>query len=214
MKLLIEQIHEYDVLYEAVNDKKHLVLEGVFLQSNIKNKNGRIYPPDVMANEVARYTKEKINKRNSFGELDHPPTPQVNLKNVSHLVTSLKRDGDNYIGRARILETPQGLTVKALIEGGGQLAVSSRGVGSIRNTGGVMEVQSDFRLSTCADIVSDPSAPQAYVNAIMESSEWVFDQAKNQWVAQSVLDEIHNSKPSQIDEEQALELFKKWLSSF
>src|SRR5690554_6753677 len=133
MKLLTEQSFDYGILYEAEGDKKHLFIEGVFLQADIKNRNGRIYPKQTLSKEVNRYIKESVEKRNAFGELNHPSNPAINLDKVSHLTVSLKEDGSNFIGKAKILETPMGLIAKALIEGGGQLAVSSRGTGSLRN---------------------------------------------------------------------------------
>lgn len=214
MKLLTEQSFDYGILYEAEGDKKHLFIEGVFLQADIKNRNGRIYPKSVMAKEVNRYIKESVEKKNAFGELNHPATPSINLDKVSHLTVSLKEDGSNYIGKAKILETPMGLIAKSIIEGGGQLAVSSRGTGSVRNVGGVMQVQEDFRLSTCADIVANPSAPSAYIDAIMEAPDWIYDHVTGEWLMQEAMNEIHNTKPSQINEDQALRILDKWLRSF
>ena len=158
MKLLTEQIYDYGILYESDGDKKHLFIEGVFMQADIKNRNGRIYPKNVLAKEVGRYMTESVARKNAFGELNHPPTPTINLDRVSHMIVDLKESGSNYIGKAKILETPTGLIAKNIIEGGGQLAVSSRGTGSLRNMGGTMMVQEDFRLATAADIVSNPSA--------------------------------------------------------
>lgn len=214
MKLLIEQHDEYRTLYESEGDKKSLFIEGVFMQADIKNRNGRIYPKPVLDKEVKRYMKESVERKNAFGELNHPPTPQINLDRVSHIIVSLKEDGSNYIGKAKILETPMGLIVKNIIEGGGQLAVSSRGTGSLKNIGGTMQVKEDFRLATAADIVGNPSAPSAYVDAIMESPDWIFDHVSQEWMIKEVYDEIHNTKPSQIDEEKALRLLSKFVGSF
>lgn len=214
MKLLVEQFEDYNTLYEADGDKKSLFIEGVFMQADIKNRNGRIYPKHVLAKEANRYIKESIERRNAFGELNHPPTPQINLDRVSHMIVNLKEDGSNFIGKAKILETPMGLIVKNIVEGGGQLAVSSRGTGSLRNVGGTMQVQEDFRLATAADIVSTPSAPSAYVTGIMESPDWIFDNVKQEWVIAEVLKEIHNTKPSQINEEKALRLLSKFVGAF
>lgn len=213
-KLLIEQYTDYQVLYEAEGDKKSLFIEGVFMMADIKNRNGRIYPKHVMAKEVNRYIAESVSKRNAFGELNHPPTPQINLDRVSHMIVDLREDGSNYIGKAKILETPMGLIAKSIIEGGGQLAVSSRGTGSVRNIGGVMQVQEDFRLVTAADIVSTPSAPAAYVDAIMEAPDWIYNEATGEWYIAEAMKDIHNSKPSRLDEEQALAILDKWLKGF
>ena len=158
--------------------------------------------------------QESVGKRNAFGELNHPPTPQINLDRVSHLIVDLKEDGSNFIGKAKILETPMGLIAQKIIEGGGQLAVSSRGTGSLRNSGGYMQVQEDFRLATAADLVSNPSAPSAYIDAIMESPDWIFDHATQEWTIAEVYSEIHNTKPSQLDESNVLKILDKWLGSF
>lgn len=214
MKLLIEQHTDYRTLYEAEGEKKSLFIEGIFMQADIKNRNGRIYPKHVMAKEVNRYMQEAVQRGNAFGELDHPPTPKINPDRISHLITSLKEDGSNYIGRAKLLETPMGLIAKSIIEGGGKLAVSSRGTGSLRNVGGVMQVQEDFTLSTAADIVINPSAPSAYVDAIMETPDWIYDHMTGEWLMQEAMNEIHNTKPSQLNEERALKILDKFLSAF
>lgn len=214
MKLLIEQNNDYHILYEAEGDKKSLFIEGVFMQADIKNRNGRIYPKHVMQKEVNRYIKESVERRNAFGELNHPPTPQINLDKVSHLIVGLKEDGSNFIGKAKILETPMGLIAKALIEGGGQLAVSSRGTGSLRNVGGAMQVQEDFRLATAADIVSNPSAPLAVVDAIMEAPDWVYDHVTQEWTIAEVMSEIKDTTKRTINEGKALRLLEKWATSF
>lgn len=214
MKLLTEQTFDYGILYEAEGEKRNLFIEGVFLQADIKNRNGRIYPKQVLAKEVGRYIKESVDKRNAFGELNHPANPTINLDKVSHLIVDLKESGSNFIGKAKILETPMGQIARALIEGGGQLAVSSRGTGSLRNVGGTLTVQEDFRLATAADIVANPSAPMAVVDAIMESPDWVYDQVTQEWIIKEVHDEIHNIKSSQLDEEYALRLLNKWIKAF
>lgn len=214
MKLLVEQFDNYNTLYESEGDKKALFIEGVFMQADIKNRNGRIYPKHVLAREVSRYMKESVERRNAFGELNHPPTPQINLDRVSHMIVNLKEDGSNFVGKAKILETPMGLIVKNIIEGGGQLAVSSRGTGSLRSVGGQMTVQEDFRLATAADIVSFPSAPSAYVDAIMESPDWIFDHVRQEWTIAEVKQEIHNTKVSQLTEEKALRLLNKFVGAF
>lgn len=214
MKLLIEQHTDYRTLYEAEGEKKHLFIEGIFMQADIKNRNGRIYPKHVMAKEVNRYMQEAVQRGNAFGELDHPPTPKINPDRISHLITSLKEDGSNYIGKAKLLETPMGLIAKNIIEGGGKLAVSSRGTGSLRSVGGAMQVQEDFTLSTAADIVINPSAPSAYVDAIMETPDWIYDHMTGEWLMQEAMKEIHNTKASQLDEEKALKILDIWLGAF
>jgi hypothetical protein len=173
MKLIKEITEDVQYIQEEKDGKKNLYIEGVFLQSNLKNRNGRVYPKEVMAKEVARYTAEQIDKNRALGELGHPDGPTVNLDRVSHMIVSLKEDGDNWVGKAKILETPMGKIAANLIEAGAQLGVSSRGLGSIKERSGISEVQDDFMLATAADIVSDPSAPDAFVEGIMESREWV-----------------------------------------
>ena len=173
IKEVTEEIKYISELNEETGKKSHFI-EGVFLQSNLKNRNGRMYPKEVMQKEVARYTKESIDKKRAYGELGHPDGPTVNLDRVSHMIVGLKEDGDNYIGRAKILDTPMGRIVKELIGEGASLGVSSRGLGSLKERNGVNEVQEDFMLATAADIVADPSAPDAYVQGIMENKEWTF----------------------------------------
>ena len=173
IKEVTEEIKYISELNEETGKKSHFI-EGVFLQSNLKNRNGRMYPKEVMQKEVARYTKESIDKKRAYGELGHPDGPTVNLDRVSHMIVGLKEDNDNYIGRAKILDTPMGRIVKELIDEGASLGVSSRGLGSLKVRNGVNEVQEDFMLATAADIVADPSAPDAYVQGIMENKEWTF----------------------------------------
>lgn len=172
---LIAEINE-DVQYITEGKGKDLYIEGVFLQADLKNRNGRVYPGHIMEKEVNRYTNEYINKKRAFGELGHPDGPTINLDRVSHIITELRKDGSNYIGKAKITDTPHGNIVKNLISAGGQLGVSSRGMGSLKaNSKGIQEVQGDFYLATAADIVADPSAPDAFVNGIMEGKEWVWN---------------------------------------
>ena len=175
MKLISEEITSAEMLVEETNGKKDYKIKGVFLQSNIKNRNGRIYPKEILAKEVTRYNKEFINKKRAFGELGHPDGPTVNLERVSHMITKLYPDGDNFIGEAKVMNTPYGKIVKGLIDEGAQLGVSSRGMGSLIQRNGVNYVKDDFYLATAADIVADPSAPDAFVEGIMESKEWVWD---------------------------------------
>ena len=172
---LIKEINE-SVSYlteETEGGKKNLFITGPFLQTEQKNRNGRVYLKEVMAKEVARYTEQYINKNRAFGELGHPDTPSINLDRVSHMIVDLKQEGNDWIGKAKILDTPMGNIAKNLIEGGGQLGVSSRGMGSIKQQNGVNVVQDDFYLATAADIVADPSAPDAFVRGIMENKEWM-----------------------------------------
>ena len=175
MKLISEEITSAEMLVEETNGKKDYKIKGVFLQSNIKNRNGRIYPKEILAKEVTRYNKEFINKKRAFGELGHPDGPTVNLERVSHMITKLYPDGDNFIGEAKVMNTPYGKIVKGLIDEGAQLGVSSRGMGSLINRGGKNYVRDDFYLATAADIVADPSAPDAFVEGIMEGKEWVWE---------------------------------------
>ena len=176
MKLIREEINEAQYIIEEDNGKKAHKIKGIFMQANIKNRNGRVYPQEVLENEVKRYNKEFIDRKRAFGELGHPDGPTVNLERVSHLITKLEGDGKgNYIGEAKITDTPYGKIVKSLIDEGAQLGVSSRGMGSLENRGGTNYVKSDFYLATAADIVADPSAPQAFVNGVMEGKEWIWD---------------------------------------
>jgi len=174
---LIKELNEdlqFIVEENAETGKKSLFIEGVFLQSNLQNRNGRVYPREIMAKEVERYVAEQVNTKRAYGELGHPDGPNINLDRVSHMITSLKEDGDNWIGKAKILDTPMGNIASSLIKEGAGLGVSSRGLGSLKEKNGINEVQDDFMLATAADIVADPSAPDAYVQGIMENREWVF----------------------------------------
>jgi hypothetical protein len=175
MKLISEEISQAEYIVEEANGKKDYKIRGVFLQTEIKNRNGRVYPKDILENEVRRYNTEFINKKRAFGELGHPDGPTVNLERVSHMITKLYPDGNNFIGEAKIMNTPYGKIVKGLIDEGAQLGVSSRGMGSLEQRGGVNYVGKDFYLATAADIVADPSAPDAFVEGIMENKEWVWD---------------------------------------
>ena len=172
---LIKELHETVnyITEDSSSGKKELYIEGPFLVSEKKNRNGRLYEYNTMKKEVHRYTEDFINKNRAFGELGHPDTPTINLDRVSHMIVSLREDGTQWIGKAKILETPMGKIAQNLIEGGAQLGVSSRGMGSLNNVNGVNIVQSDFYLATAADIVADPSAPGAFVQGIMEGKEWM-----------------------------------------
>ena len=175
MKLISEEVQHAEYLIEENNGKKDYKIRGVFLQSDIKNRNGRVYPREILVREVNRYNKEFVQKNRAFGELGHPDGPTVNLERVSHMVKSLTADGSNFIGEAKIMDTPYGKIVKGLIDEGAQLGVSSRGMGSLIQRNGVNYVKDDFYLATAADIVADPSAPDAFVEGIMESKEWIWD---------------------------------------
>ena len=175
MKLITETIENIEVLTEEKNGKKDYNIKGIFMQADIKNRNGRIYPVGTLAKEVKRYNEQFINKKRAFGELGHPDGPTVNLERVSHMITSLKPEGKNFVGEAKIMDTPYGKIVKNLIDEGAQLGVSSRGMGSLQSGSQGNVVGKDFYLATAADIVADPSAPDAFVEGIMESKEWVWD---------------------------------------
>ena len=176
---LISEFNDYGVQPVIVeqNEKgeKDYFIEGIFMQSEIKNRNGRIYPKEVIQKEVKRYNKEFVQKDRAFGELGHPEGPTINLDKVSHLITKLEEDGNNFVGRAKILSTPNGQIVKNLIDDGAKLGVSSRGLGSLESKGNAQYVKDDFQLATAGDIVADPSAPEAFVEGIMEGVEWVYE---------------------------------------
>ena len=175
MKLITEQIENVQILTEEKDGKKLLYIEGVFLQSELKNRNGRMYPFEVLSREVERYNEEYVKTKRALGELGHPDGPTINLDRVSHRITSLRSEDNNFIGKAQILDTPMGNIAKSLLGEGVQLGVSSRGMGSIEKREDVAVVRDDFMLTTAADIVADPSAPDAFVNGIMEGKEWVWD---------------------------------------
>ena len=215
MKLITETIENIEVLKEDNgNGKKDYKIRGVFMQADIKNRNGRVYPVETLAKEVKRYTNEFINKKRAFGELGHPDGPTVNLERVSHMITSLKPEGKNFIGEAKVMDTPYGKIVKNLIDEGAQLGVSSRGMGSIQRMSGKNVVGNDFYLATAADIVADPSAPDAFVEGIMEGREWVWDNGvlKSMEVEQ-YKEEIERTKRKELAEVKA-KVFKDFLSKF
>jgi len=176
---LISEFNDYGVQPVIVeqNEKgeKDYFIEGIFMQSEIKNRNGRIYPKEVIQKEVKRYNKEFVEKKRAFGELGHPEGPTINLDKVSHMIEKLEEDGNNFVGRAKILSTPNGQKVKNLIDDGAKLGVSSRGLGSLESKGNAQYVKDDFQLATAGDIVADPSAPEAFVEGIMEGVEWVYE---------------------------------------
>ena len=177
MRLIKEFNESISYLTEETKDKNkpNVFIEGVFLQSDLKNKNGRVYPKEIMQREVNRYVNESVKTKRAYGELGHPEGPTVNLDRVSHMITSLKEDGSNWIGRAKIMDTPMGKIVKSLMDEGAKLGVSSRGLGSLQQKNGASYVKDDFYLATAADIVADPSAPNAFVEGIMEGKEWIWD---------------------------------------
>ena len=176
VKLFSEAVEEVEYITEAKEDGgKNYKIKGVFLQADIKNRNGRVYPMQVLEKEVAKYNRNFIREKRAYGELGHPEGPTVNLERVSHLTTSLVPDGKNFIGEAKIMETPMGKIVKSLMDEGCKLGVSSRGMGSLQQKGGTNYVKDDFYLATAADIVADPSAPNAFVEGIMEGKEWVWN---------------------------------------
>lgn len=191
MKLIVETAEHIGYITEAKEDgSKNLYIEGVFLQSAIKNRNGRIYPEEVMDREVERYIKESVETNRAIGELNHPPTPALDLERVSHKIVSLKKEGTNYVGKALITKTPMGDIARGLIESGVNIGVSSRGMGTLKlNKQGINEVQSDFKLVTAADLVSNPSAPDAYVTGIMENVSWFYDESLGNWRAAQIAEE-------------------------
>ena len=211
MKLISEEIQNAEYLVEDNGGKKSYKIKGIFLQSDLKNRNGRVYPKQVLEQEVSRYNREFINKKRAFGELGHPDGPTVNLERVSHMITSLTPDGKNFVGEAKIMDTPYGKIVKGLIDEGAQLGVSSRGMGSIIQRNGANYVKDDFYLATAADIVADPSAPDAFVEGIMEAKEWVWDNGKlvekdiEAWKRQ-----IRETKQRKLDEVK-LKVFESFL---
>ena len=175
MKLIKEEVLNVQYLTEVVNGKKECFIEGIFMQAEKQNRNGRVYPRHILSKEVERYNQNYVAKNRAFGELGHPDSPTINLDRVSHMITSLKPDGNNFIGKAKILDTPNGKIVKSLLDGGASLGVSTRGVGSLKPSNGYQQVQDDFHLATAADIVADPSAPDAFVQGIMESADWILE---------------------------------------
>ena len=201
MKLIREEIEAIEVLTEEKNGKKHFYIQGPFLQGDSKNRNGRIYESRILAKEVGRYNDEYIAKNRAMGELGHPDGPTVNLDRVSHKITSLQQEGSNFIGRAKILETPMGRIAGALLNDGVTLGVSSRGMGSLVNKNGTNYVGEDFMLATAADIVADPSAPDAFVQGIMEGREWVWDNGLlKERDVQRVKATIDSAPANQLDE--------------
>ena len=215
MKLITEEIESVEVITEERNGKKTLYIKGPFLQSECINRNGRMYPFSIMEKEVKRYNENYICKGRALGELGHPDGPTVNLDRVSHQITELYRDGNNFIGKAKILSTPMGKIAEALLKEGVMLGVSSRGVGSLRPTqNGYSEVGEDFMLATAADIVADPSAPDAFVHGIMEGKEWVWDGGVlREHSARKAYNRINTLVSQKQLEENRLNLFNDFLNS-
>ena len=214
MKLICE-VNEQDVEYitEAKeNGQKDYKIKGVFMQGEIKNRNGRVYPMQVLDEQVKKYTDNYVNQNRAYGELGHPSGPTINLERVSHMITDLTKEGNNYIGEAKIMDTPYGKIVKNLMDEGAKLGVSSRGMGSLKQNGNSQVVQKDYHLATAADIVADPSAPDAFVEGIMEGKEWVWD---NGVLREAQVNEYKEeiSKTSKADLEGAkLKIFADFLS--
>jgi len=224
MKLFREINEEVQILTEESDkgDKKYFI-EGVFLQGNLKNRNGRVYPMEILDKEASRYSKSFIEQKRAFGELGHPEGPTINLERVSHMITSLHKEGDNYIGKAKVMDTPYGKIVKNLIDEGAKLGVSSRGIGSLEEKSGVNYVKDDFQLATAADIVADPSAPDAFVNGILEGKEWVYQAGllitKNTLQAEEMVEETQKElrKVRSVDprrlEEKAVKAFSRFIQN-
>ena len=217
MKLICEVNEELKIITESNEaGEKQYFLEGILMQGNIGNKNGRVYPTDTLANEVARYNREFVEQNRAYGELGHPSGPTINLERVSHMVKSLRQEGDNFVGRVKIMDTPYGNIVKNLMKEGAKLGFSSRGMGSLtKRKDGLMEVQKDFYLATAADIVADPSAPHALANGIMEGKEWVWDNGVliEKEVAQ-IRSDINEGYASKQDRETVLlNAFNKFLKN-
>ena len=214
MKLIREEIETAKVtITEGKNGKKNHFIEGVFLQGEIKNRNGRMYPISTLQREAKAYNTKYIEKGRALGELGHPDGPTINLDRVSHLITSLKQEGNNYVGKARLLDTPMGNIAKNLIDEGVKLGVSSRGLGTIRERDGVKVVMDDFMLATAADIVADPSAPDAFVNGIMEGKEWIYNNGSVQeQTVEQIKKRIDNAALNQM-EQVKLSAFNQFMQS-
>ena len=215
MKLITEEIESVQVIAEEKDGKKTLYIQGPFLQTEVVNRNGRMYSFPIMEKEVKRYTENYISKGRALGELGHPDGPTVNLDRVSHKIVSLSQEGNNFIGKAQILSTPMGKIAESLLKEGVTLGVSSRGIGSVRpNKSGYMEVGEDFMLATAADIVADPSAPDAFVQGIMEGKEWIWDGGMlREKVAENTQKRINTLVDQGILEEYKLSLFNEFLNS-
>ena len=216
MKLITEVFEDLKTITEAREDgKKNVFIEGVFLQGGIKNRNGRMYPVETLAKEVERYNEAYVKSGRALGELGHPEGPQINLDRVSHLITNLRQEGNNFIGKAKLMDTPFGNIAKGLVSEGVKLGVSSRGMGSLKLTKeGINEVQSDFYLATAADIVADPSAPDAFVNGIMEGVEWIWENdlliAKKAAQTTEIIESSVRSR--ELNESKKIKIFENFLN--
>ena len=214
MKLIAEEIESVEIITEEKNGKKNLYIQGPFLQAEVVNRNKRFYPLETMVNEVSRYNQNFTDKGRALGELGHPDGPSINLDRVSHKIISLTQEGNNFIGKAQILSTPMGKIAESLLSEGVKLGVSSRGMGSIKNVDGVNHVGEDFMLATAADIVADPSAPDAFVDGIMEGKEWVWE---GNVLREKHCNEVNNSINKLVDQEileaNKLRLFADFLSN-
>ena len=215
MKLITEEISNVKFITEGKGSKKKMYIEGVFLQGDLKDRNGRMYPVNTLAKEVNRYNEAFVAKGRALGELGHPDGPTVNLDRVSHKITSLRQEGNNFIGKAQLLETPMGKIAKSLLDEGVTLGVSSRGVGSLRESNnGCKVVGEDFMLATAADIVADPSAPDAFVSGIMEGKEWVWEGGiLRESLASQTKKHINSLVDQKVLEEHKLNLFNDFLSN-
>ena len=214
---LISEFNDYGVQPVIVeqNEKgeKDYFIEGIFMQSEIKNRNGRIYPKEVIQKEVKRYNKEFVEKKRAFGELGHPEGPTINLDKVSHMIEKLEEDGNNFVGRAKILSTPNGQIVKNLIDDGAKLGVSSRGLGSLESKGNAQYVKDDFQLATAGDIVADPSAPEAFVEGIMEGVEWIYENGRlKAYEIDQMQKELKSARLNKLQETK-LNLWKRFVES-
>lgn len=216
MKLITEEVQNVEVITENVNGKKSYYITGPFLQAECVNRNNRYYPASIMEKAVQSYTDKYLKGSRALGELNHPAnsTPGINLERVSHMITCLERKGNSWHGKAKILETPMGKIAKSLLESGVTLGVSSRGLGSLRpSPKGYNEVGPDFMIATAADIVHDPSAPDAFVSGVMEGVEWIYDASRNEWIYESVKKKVNRLVESRQYEEKKLELFHEFLNS-
>jgi len=214
MKLIAEEIESVEIIAEEKNGKKSLYIQGPFLQAEVVNRNKRFYPLETMVNEVSRYNKSFTDKGRALGELGHPDGPSINLDRVSHKIVSLTQEGNNFIGKAQILSTPMGKIAESLLSEGVKLGVSSRGMGSIKNVDGINHVGEDFMLATAADIVADPSAPDAFVDGIMEGKEWVWEgNVLREMRCNEVKKSINNLVDQEILEANKLRLFADFLSN-
>lgn len=216
-KLIVEEIkpEELEFITESKNGQKFHYITGPFMRAELVNGNGRMYPLSIMEKEVDRYNKNYIKEGRAFGELGHPDTPKINLERTSHLITSLVREGNDFIGKARVMDTPYGKIVQNILEAGGKLGVSSRGLGTLKENNGVNVVQNDFELRTAADVVADPSAPDAFVTGLMENVEWVHDEALG-WKALEKAEDYKKyigKEYKRIDEEKKLKIFKSFINS-